>query len=189
MVRGVKNPLWFELGSRLSQVREIQAITLLDLGVRSCVARNTIANIERGKAQPSIDTVERIAAALGISACWLAFGVDGKERFQARIRRLGLKDKVPRGSEQFAFEGLHAGCHERLRARREVYGLSLRELAERSGVSHQTIRNVEKGIQVPRVDSVHRLAVSLDLAPCWLAYGIGRKPGRVLRDNDSAAVI
>ena len=182
--RGVKNPLWFQLADRLKVARAARSITFIALGARSGVAANAIANIERGTAQPSIDTVERIAAALGASACWLAFGSDGKERFTPRISRRGAELGMPPLQEPYALGGLFEGCPERLRIRREALRYTLRELGSLSGVSHMSIANIENGKQVPRVDSIHRLAVSLDVAPCWLAYGIGRKPTKARPGTD-----
>jgi transcriptional regulator with XRE-family HTH domain len=140
--------------------------------------------LERDQHTPRIETVERIACALGVSPCWLAFGEDGKDAFKARVPRQGAEARVPKPGAPLPFENRFAGCAARLRDRREAFGISLRELARLSGVSYQTIANIEQGRQVPRLDSVHRLAISLDVAPCWLAFGEGRKPGRVVRPTE-----
>ena len=182
MPKGVKNPLWFGLASRLKAFREANSLTVIELTRRTGIPNTTVFYIESGQSQPRLDTVERLAAALGVSPCWLAFGHDGKGRFTARIPRNGSKPRLPRSSGgALPFDELFSGCSARLRERRQAYGLTLRALAEEAGVSHQTIMNIEKGHQVPRLDVVHRLAVSLDMAPCWLAYGVGQKPGRVKR--------
>jgi len=46
-------------------------------------------------------------------------------------------------------------------------------LAKRSGVSNATINDIEKGRQLPAVDTVERLARALGVRPCWLAFGEG----------------
>lgn len=187
MVRGVKNPLWFPIADRLKKARAARELSFRALGSLCELDGHTIGNIERRAAEPSISTVECIAAALGVSACWLAFGTEGRDPFRSRIPKHERLNAMPRIKGPLPFDRLFLGCAERLRGRREAFGISLRQLAAKSGVSHQLIMNVEKGKQAPRVDSVHRLAVALDVAPCWLAYGIGRKPGKVRRPVEDKA--
>jgi transcriptional regulator with XRE-family HTH domain len=50
-----------------------------------------------------------------------------------------------------------------LRRIREEQGLTVEELAEKSGISATTIRAVERGAQEPRMDTVAKLATSLGL--------------------------
>lgn len=134
--------------------------------------------IEQGNQHPGIDIVERMAAGLGVSPCWLAFGDEGPEPFQQKRPRSSLPLDLPSPEPgPLEIEDLHQRTGARLRLRREELALSLRQLADSAGVSYQTIAYIEAGSTVPKVDSVHRLAVALDVAPCWLAYGVGRKPG------------
>jgi transcriptional regulator with XRE-family HTH domain len=55
-------------------------------------------------------------------------------------------------------------------ARREA-GLGLIKLGKMAGVSHSTISDIEKGRHMPAVDTVERLARTLNVRPSWLAYG------------------
>lgn len=48
-------------------------------------------------------------------------------------------------------------CAGTLRRAREAAGLTLRELAERSGTSHSTLAAYESGRVVPRVDTLDRI--------------------------------
>jgi transcriptional regulator with XRE-family HTH domain len=59
----------------------------------------------------------------------------------------------------------------RLRAVRERRGLPRRTLGTAAGTSGTNILNIEDGRTIPRLDLVERLAVALDVAPCWLAFG------------------
>jgi len=68
-----------------------------------------------------------------------------------------------------ACEGLSA----RLFATRKAARLGMLALAKRSGVSNATINDIEKGRQLPAVDTVERLARALGVRPCWLAFGDG----------------
>ena len=64
-----------------------------------------------------------------------------------------------------------AGIHDRLFRAREQAQLTVRALAEASGVSTTTIIDTEHGRRVPGADTLERLAVALHVQPCWLAYG------------------
>lgn len=181
---GIKLPLWHHMPGRLKQARETLDISSRALASSCGLSHVTVSRMERvepGALDASIDTVEMVASGLGVSPCWLAYGNDGKAPYRARIPRKGKQIRVPRPAGPTPFEAHHAGCGERLRRRREAYGLSVRQLASQSGVSRLTIADIEKGKAAPRLDSVYRLAVTLDMAPCWLAYGLGEKPRRVQR--------
>jgi len=54
---------------------------------------------------------------------------------------------------------------ERLRELREERALSMRELAERSGVTHQTIYRIENGQRKAQPRTVRHLAEALGVAP------------------------
>lgn len=61
----------------------------------------------------------------------------------------------------------------RLLQSREARGCTLRGLAERAGLSAQAVLYIEQAKVVPKVDTCELLAVALDVAPGWLAYGEG----------------
>ena len=69
---------------------------------------------------------------------------------------------------------LAAQIARRLSEKREAQGLTLRELADRSGVSHSSIALIEanRGGR-SGIDSVDALARALGVRPAWLAYGDG----------------
>jgi transcriptional regulator with XRE-family HTH domain len=63
----------------------------------------------------------------------------------------------------------------RLRELREERVLSLRELEERSGVSHNTIWRIEDGRQGAHPRTVRKLAEALGVPPSELTVGRRRK--------------
>lgn len=66
------------------------------------------------------------------------------------------------------------GFAERLRAARRESGLSIRALAEKVGITHQSVVGYEAGRgSGARLDIASRLAEALHIAPSWLAYGTG----------------
>ncbi len=54
---------------------------------------------------------------------------------------------------------------------RRARDLSLRQLAEVSGISHNQIHKYEKGISVPNRASVVKLAKIFNVKPTWLLFG------------------
>lgn len=177
VVRGRKNPLCLSVGSRLQQARERANLTVASLGIAARMSHQVVRSIEEGANLPLIDTLERIAAALGVSPCWLAYGTEGTEPFSFR-------KPVPQGPDaemagpDTVFHRTHKLVGERCRTLREARGFSLRQLAAAAGISVQTVANTESGKTVPKVDNVERLAVALQCAPCWLAFGIGSSGSR-----------
>ena len=64
-----------EVGLRLREARKAAGLTLRELAERAGIVNyQTIDNIERGKQRASVDQIESLAHALGISPAWLAFG-------------------------------------------------------------------------------------------------------------------
>ena len=67
------------IGERLRRARKDRKVTQLELAARTGVAHSTVVRIERGQTRPRIETVGKIAEALGVDPRWLAFG-DGLGR-------------------------------------------------------------------------------------------------------------
>lgn len=174
VTRGSKNPLWFGLADRLRKTRERAG---LSGAAADQLARAGFWLIENERQVPLISTVEKIASSLGVSPCWLAYGSDGEEPFRQKILR---PDDMPLPPEPAPGQRLspcaYEGVGSRLRAAREAAGLSMRELARRAELSVNAVSLIEAGRGTPRVDNCESLAVSLGVAPCWLAYGVGRGP-------------
>ena len=67
------------------------------------------------------------------------------------------------------------GMGARLFAVRQAAGLGLIKLGKLAGVSHSTIGDIEKGRQLPAVDTVERIARALKVRASWLAFGDGER--------------
>ena len=63
------------MGARLQQARSMQDHTKASLARLANLNPGTLGGIERG-GQAGVDTIERIAKALGVSPSWLAYGVE-----------------------------------------------------------------------------------------------------------------
>lgn len=84
---------------------------------------------------------------------------------------------------------LYLGFTKRLRRARRSAGLSFTALAHLAGISSaKTTSALERGDNVPRVDTVERLAQALRLSPGMLAFGIAAplSSSEALRSSDLA---
>lgn len=159
VVSGRRKPLYETLAMRLRKLRTASGIKPAPLCLAAGVSNGTISNVERGTI-PGIDTTERIARALGVSPCFLAFGVEGVP--------------LPALTQDEALRAAGAGL--RALSLREAQGLSLRALAAAAGISGPTVAAIEGGVNLPSVATAEALAVALGVSPCWLCYAEGPDP-------------
>ena len=154
MVRGRKNPLFLGIPYRLKKARRASGLKRLPLGEKAGLATATGRDIESGQRVPTIGTLARVAAAVGVHAGWLGYGL----------------------GEQYADEPTATasadGMGERLAALRTERGLTKAALARQVGLSPSTVADIEKGAQTG-VDVLESLAKALDVSPAWLAFGEG----------------
>lgn len=69
-----------DIGDRLLRAREHANLTHRSLSALADVATATISMLEtRAESAPSTETVARLAKALGVEPCWLAYGDAEKE--------------------------------------------------------------------------------------------------------------
>lgn len=174
---GIKNPHWIVLPTRLLSIRMAADMSMVTLATLSGVTQSVIANTENRRTVPRIDAVERMAYAFGVSPTWFAFGHDGDEPFVERIRRSPLQiPKDPRPGAPQPCPESYKGMPARIQAARQKAGLSLRGLADASGLSGPGVKKIETGASVPTIDNVEAIAKALGVSPGWLAFGIGRGP-------------
>ena len=172
--KGLKNPLCCKLAKRVLSTRERSGLLLNQVSALAEMSKPVAGLVERGERIPGLDTVERLASALGVSPGWLAYGYEGSEPFRERYPRPIFEPDDPLPDDRLrTFRALHAGFPARLRHARERSGLSMRTLSTAAGVSVQAWSNAEAGKVVPRVDTAERMAVALGVAPSWLAFGEG----------------
>jgi transcriptional regulator with XRE-family HTH domain len=65
------------INERLYWARERTQLTVRALADAARVSTTTIVDTEHGRRVPGADTLERLAVALHVEPCWLAYG-DGK---------------------------------------------------------------------------------------------------------------
>jgi transcriptional regulator with XRE-family HTH domain len=70
----LKAPKSSLVGERLKWARARANLTIRDLGQAASVPNSSITEIEMGGRIPRANTLEKLANALKVSACWLTFG-------------------------------------------------------------------------------------------------------------------
>lgn len=172
VTQGRKNPLWMGLAGRLHELRTKAGISQLSLAKHCGCGGPLISAIESQTQRPKIDTVEKLSTGMSVSPIYLAFGFEGFAPFRPKLPSFLRSDHQPPYAVLMSGKAERfRGCGERLRSSRERLGLSLRGLAEAADVSYQAVLYTESGQTVPRVDTIEAIAVALDVAPGWLAYG------------------
>lgn len=169
VVQGRKNPAHVGFPRRLKQARRHRELSSAALSLQAGLSLNAVYGLESGERIPRIDTIERLARALQMSPCKLAFGVE-----------------APNGSGKgLLCEGLPA----RLAEARAVRGLSRYSLGQLSGTSDTLVRLTETGASMPNLAKLDALARALQISPCWLAFGLGpmEAPSRRRKREPSAA--
>ena len=63
------------MGARLFEARQAAGLTLRALGEKAGLSHTAVNGIEKGHQIPAADTIEALAQALGVSPCWLAYGI------------------------------------------------------------------------------------------------------------------
>ncbi len=153
VVRGRQNPLHNGFAGRLAQARKAGRMTGAALSLAVDMGVNAAWGLEAGGRLPRLDTVEKLASVLKVSACWLAYGVE-----------------LPcEAAESARIDGLPA----RLLGLRQERGLSRRELGRMAGTSDNFVQMTETGTTVPNIAKVEQLAKALQVSVCWLAFGLG----------------
>lgn len=175
--RGQKNALSASFPRRLFRTRETVGIDASNLSTLAGVATGYVLRLEDSVSTPCLDTLEKVAAAIGVPPGWLAYGYEGNEPFRERYPRPIFEPSDPSPDDSLrSFRALHLGFPARLKQARERSDLSMRTLSTAAGISVQAWSNSEAGKVVPRVDTCERMAVALGVAPSWLAYGEGNAP-------------
>jgi transcriptional regulator with XRE-family HTH domain len=109
--------------------------------------------IESGQRLPTVATLARLASVLGVSASWLAYGLDD------------MRGHAQRSSQT-------ADMATRLQLVRGERSISRAELGRRTGLSPRAIAKIEAGGQ-SGVDVIEVLAQALGISPAWLAFNEG----------------
>ncbi|NLA58389.1 MAG: transcriptional regulator [Firmicutes bacterium] len=136
-------------------------MTLQEVASRSGLSRSYLSELENGKKQPSIKTLEALAGALNVA-------------IDALMPAEDMEGESEAGSS----------LGDRLRLARERKGMSLAEAAEAAGISVSYLSDIERGQALPAVETLRLLAevVGLPLSQAFHCGTIGDKV-RMLRER------
>jgi transcriptional regulator with XRE-family HTH domain len=157
-----KNPSFMAFSTRLSKAPARSQVSLVAIAQNARLAGLLyVLYWEQGQRIPRLDTVERVAYALGLSPAFLAYGIEA----DASQPTDGLRCE---------------GVASRLRETRTARGLTMRALARAAGLTDTAVRSTETGASMPGIATVEAFAIALGVSPGWLAYGLGpmELPGR-----------
>lgn len=152
MTRGSPNPRHQRLPDRLRKARKAADLTRRALEQKAGGTNGAVLYIETGRRIPTVATLARLAAVLGVRPAWLAYG---------------LGEQAPGDTTETT-----AGMGARLREVRDGLTLARAELARLTDLSPRAIAKIEAGGQ-SGVDVVEALAKALGVSPGWLAFGSG----------------
>jgi transcriptional regulator with XRE-family HTH domain len=85
------------------------------------------------------------------------------------------------GRSTHALNGLRKRFGENLIRLRGRVDLSQEEAAQRAGLHRTEISLLERGLRLPRLDTIVRLAGAVEAEPCELLTGMAYRAGRVQR--------
>lgn len=91
-----------KLGERLRELRQQHGLTLLQLSQQTTLSVSYLSDLERGRTNPSIDTLERIAGTYHMLLGELMAGVDGWQVSPQQTLAPGLQELVERGTIDLA---------------------------------------------------------------------------------------
>ena len=96
------------LGRRLARLRKEQGLTQIELGTKTDLSQVLISDYERGRLQPSPDTLIKMANALGVTADEL-LGLKGKPASGNKpslktLRRLKKIEELPPSQQKALFK-------------------------------------------------------------------------------------
>lgn len=126
------------VGDKIRIRREEKGWTLNQLGEWVGLSDSYLSEIERGRINPSVETLRRLAEALDLPVP-LLFAAPNPRSLGEKVREL-----------------------------RESLGLTQARVAELAEVTPSMIGQIEKGRAQPSLDTVERLARALGVSPCYL---------------------
>ncbi|MCL5781504.1 MAG: helix-turn-helix domain-containing protein [Firmicutes bacterium] len=82
-----------DVGRKITELRTTQGISLTNLAKRSGIAQSSLSYIESGKTQPTVETVEKICTALGITLSEFFSDTQEQEPLPPEVRQIYKKVK------------------------------------------------------------------------------------------------
>lgn len=149
-------------GRLIRSFRKKRNMSLQELARRAELSVSYLSEIERGKKQPTLETIDKLASALNVS----------KEGF------FSLNDTQAPGPTTLG---------EKITLIRQKKGISQADLAEKAGISAAYLCHIEKGKVLPAVSTLRAIARALGVCPDDLISAfchVGYKIKKIRRERD-----
>ncbi|MDR2364289.1 MAG: XRE family transcriptional regulator [Zoogloeaceae bacterium] len=99
-MNGTDNSLERYLGNCIKDIRRSHGLTIADVAARSGISRGMLSRIENAQTATSLDTLSRLAQALGVSLASLFRGYDTKDGSAQLVRKNEGMEVVRRGTKR-----------------------------------------------------------------------------------------
>lgn len=103
------------IGRRLRALRTERGMTILEMAAKAGVSAGSISQIERGATNPSISTLQKLRAALGVTLWSFLENEAEAPRENPYVRRPGERPKIVVGGSHFTKELLSPRDNNQLR--------------------------------------------------------------------------
>ncbi|MDN5331041.1 MAG: hypothetical protein PWP45_266 [Tepidanaerobacteraceae bacterium] len=146
-------------GKTIREFRKKRNMSLKELAQKANLSVSYLCEIERGKKHPSLEVIEKLAAALNISKDALFY------------------ENLTRGSST-------TSTGERISILRRERGLSLSELAQKAGISATYLCQIENGNVLPSLATLKAIARALNASPQdFLSSHVGYKIKKIRQER------
>ena len=171
----VPKPLWMGLAKRLRSARKALGLSAEAISTSAGLHPKMAAGIEsQGPQLPTIEEVERLAAALGVPVLWLAYGPKGHLPFTGgHVLERAAETPVPAGPQPF--RRLCDDCPRQLvkQITEDSIDLLFSSVIPVPQFSEEFVADIAEGRRVPLIDEAEYLSRRLNAAPAFLPYGFG----------------
>lgn len=130
------------MGQQIKAMRELRGLTQKELGQKLGLSFQAVAQWENDLRNPKFETLQKIAEAL----------------------------ETPIGTFLPAM-GMGDSFGNRMKTTRNSQKMTQAELAQRLGVTPQTVSQYERGVKKPKTSTINRFAEALNVSAHWLETG------------------
>jgi transcriptional regulator with XRE-family HTH domain len=149
------------IGARIRELREMQGHSFTSFADEHGINRSQICRVENGQQNLTAWTAVRIASALGVRP-WDFYVPRELSDLRPKRRRRSPPSPAELDKASRAFQ---KQIGTRVRALRDLQGMSLMTLETFSGVAGWTLQNIESGKANPRASTAIRIADAIGVQP------------------------
>ncbi|MCM1154246.1 MAG: helix-turn-helix domain-containing protein [Roseburia sp.] len=148
------------IGDNIRECRKKAKLSQKELGKKLGVSQQHIAQYERGKRQPKIETLRKIANALGVSIDYLKTGKSTDELWKEIMKDV-----------------YKSSIGQNIREQREKQGLTQKELADYTGLTEATVQECEESKDLPPLEIIKKISLFLAININKIVEDLSLYPG------------